>query len=357
MPITLGDLARLVGGALWGDASLELTGAATLGLARAGELTLADCPDRDRELAASPAAAVIASPDVECSGKPAIIVKDVHTAFAAAVSHFRPPRPRTRMGVSPLAIISPTANIANDVDVHPGVTIGDHSDIGAGTTIHAGVHIMPDCVIGSGVTIFPNVVLYENTRIGDRAILHAGAVIGAYGFGYRTADGRHQLSAQLGHVEIGKDVEIGAATTIDRGTYGPTVIGEGTKIDNLVMIAHNCRIGRHNLICSQVGVAGSSTTGDFVVMAGQVGVRDHVHIGERAILGSKAGVTNDVPAGAEMLGAPATSVRQAKLQMAAVAKLPEMRRQFRALQRQFEELRGVPSKNDDSHDQTQDKAA
>jgi UDP-3-O-[3-hydroxymyristoyl] glucosamine N-acyltransferase len=148
---------------------------------------------------------------------------------------------------------------------------------------------------------------------------------------------------------------MGAGATIDRGTYGPTVIGEGTKIDNLVMIAHNCRLGRHNLICSQVGIAGSTTTGDYVVMAGQVGVRDHVHIGERAVLCSKAGVSNDVAAGVEMLGSPAAPLRQAKLQMAAVAKLPEMRRQFRALQRQFDELRG----ESDLHrvPRTEDKAA
>jgi UDP-3-O-[3-hydroxymyristoyl] glucosamine N-acyltransferase len=357
MSTTLGELARLVGGALWGDAEIELTGAATLGLARAGELTLADHPDRDRELAASPAAAVIASPDVECGGKPAIVVKDVHAAFAAAVSHFHPPRQRMRIGVSSRAVVSPSAKVADGVDVHPGVTIGDDVEIAAGTTIHAGVHIAAGCVIGENVTIFPNVVLYEDTRIGDRAIIHAGAVIGAYGFGYRQADGRHQLSAQLGHVEIGKDVEVGACATIDRGTYGPTVIGEGTKIDNLVMIAHNCRLGRHNLICSQVGIAGSTTTGDYVVMAGQVGVRDHVHIGARAVLGSKAGVSNDVEEGVEMLGAPAAPIRQAKLQMAAVAKLPEMRRQFRALQRQFEDLRGGSPAVDDSADSAQERAA
>ncbi len=339
MPITLGELARLVGGALWGDASLELMGAATLGLARAGEITLADHPDRDRELAASPAAAVIATPDVECSGKPAIVVSDVHAAFATAVRHFRPPRFQQPIGVSPLAVVSPSAKLAAHVNVYPGATIGDDVEIGPGTTVHAGVHLMAGCILGAQVTLFPNVVVYEDTRIGDRAILHAGAVIGAYGFGYRQVDGRHQLSAQLGHVEIGCDVEVGAGTTIDRGTYGATVIGEGTKIDNLVMIAHNCRIGRHNLICSQVGIAGSTSTGDYVVMAGQVGVRDHVHIGDRAVIGSQAGVPNDVRPGEEVLGSPATPARQAKLQMAALAKLPEMRRQFRALQRQFEEFR------------------
>ena len=135
--------------------------------------------------------------------------------------------------------------------------------------------------IGPDVTIFPNAVLYENTVVGPRCVIHAGAVLGAYGFGYYCVDGRHQLSAQLGNVVLGADVEIGAGTTIDRGTYGPTIIGEGTKIDNQVMVAHNCRIGRHNMLCSQVGIAGSTTTGDYVVMAGQVGVRDHVHIGDR----------------------------------------------------------------------------
>jgi UDP-3-O-[3-hydroxymyristoyl] glucosamine N-acyltransferase len=355
---TLGELARLVGGALWGDASLQLTGAATLGLARAGEITLADHPDRDRELAASPAAAVIASPEVECSGKPAIVVKDVHAAFAAAVGQFRPPRARARIGVSPQASVSPTAKIAADVDVHPGATIGDDVEIGAGTTVHAGVQIMAGSIIGEQVTLFPNVVLYEDTRVGDRAIIHAGAVIGAYGFGYREVAGRHVLSAQLGHVEIGKEVEIGAGSTIDRGTYGPTTIGEGTKIDNLVMIAHNCRLGRHNLVCSQVGVAGSTTTGDYVIMAGQVGVRDHVHIGTRAVLCSKAGVSNDVAEGVEVLGSPAVPIRQAKLQMAALAKLPEMRRQFRVLQRQLNELRGVDSTAEDNGpDIAEDRAA
>jgi UDP-3-O-[3-hydroxymyristoyl] glucosamine N-acyltransferase len=339
MRMTLGELAILVGGELRGDAAIELTGAATTDVATAGQVTLADNPERARALVACMASAVIAAPNVDCGGKASIVVADVHGAFSTAVRHFRPQRVALRIGVSPHAVVSPTATIGANVDIHPGSTIGNGVSIGAHSTIHAGVRIMHDCVIGAGVTLFPNVVLYENTRVGDRVLIHSGAVIGAYGFGYRQVDAKHLLSAQLGHVEIAADVEIGAATTIDRGTYGPTVIGEGTKIDNLVMIAHNCRIGRNNLICSQVGIAGSTTTGDYVVMAGQVGVRDHVHIGDRAVICSKAGVSNDVHAGEEVLGAPAAPIRQAKLQMAAVSKLPEMRRQFRVMQRQLEEMR------------------
>ena len=168
--------------------------------------------------------------------------------------------------------------------------------------------------------------------------MHANAVVGAYGFGYKAGGTGYQLSAQLGWVELGDDVEVGAATTIDRGTYGPTVIGAGTKLDNLVMIAHNVRVGRHGMICSQVGVAGSTTTGDWVVMAGQVGVRDHVHIGDRAVLGARSGVSNDVEAGKTVLGEPAIDLRDRKLQLATMSKLPEMRKDLKTLAARVETL-------------------
>jgi UDP-3-O-[3-hydroxymyristoyl] glucosamine N-acyltransferase len=267
---------------------------------------------------------------------PAILVDDVHDSFATILRHFNPPRKRRRTGVSPLAVVSPSAKLDEDVDVHPYATIGDDVFIGAGSTIHSGVHIMAGSKIGRDVTIFPGAVLYEDSIVGARCILHAGAVLGAYGFGYTQVDGRHMLSSQLGNVILGADVEVGAGTTIDRGTYGPTVIGEGTKIDDLVMIAHNCRIGRHNMLCSQVGIAGSTSTGDYVVMAGQVGVRDHVHIGNGAVLGAMAGIINDVADGKRMIGIPATPERDQKLKQAAFTKLPEMRRQLKILQRQMD---------------------
>ncbi|MCG8449198.1 MAG: UDP-3-O-(3-hydroxymyristoyl)glucosamine N-acyltransferase, partial [Pirellulales bacterium] len=270
--------------------------------------------------------------------KSTIVVDDVHAAFAKIVTHFRPPRKQSHVGISPHAIVSPSAQIAEEVDVHPLAYIGEDVVIGPRSTIHAGVRILAGCILGSDVTLFPNAVLYENTAVGDRSIIHGGAVLGAYGFGYSESEGKHTLSSQLGHVVIGADVEIGACATVDRGTYGPTVVGDGSKIDNLVQIAHNCRLGKHNLICGQVGIAGSTTTGDNVLMAGQVGVRDHVHIGKGAILCSKAGVSNHVGEGEVVLGQPATPVRKQKLQMAAISKLPEMRKEFKKLQRQMQEI-------------------
>lgn len=337
---TLETLARLVGGQIVGGGNVPICGAATLADAQAGEITLVDRPEKADILARSAASAAVIplSFPLDRLLVPAIQSQDVHHAFAGIVSHFRPPRAVARIGIHPAAFVSPSAKLAANVDIHAGATVGDDVEIASGATIHCGARIMHGCRIGEGVTIYPNVVLYENTIVGARSTIHAGVVLGCHGFGYRLIEGRHQPSAQLGYVQIGADVEIGAGTTIDRGTYGPTIVGDGTKIDDQVMIAHNCRIGRHNMICSQVGIAGSTSTGDYVVMAGQVGVRDHVRIGDRAVLGAKAGVSQDVPAGASMLGIPAIPEREQKIQFAALSKLPEMRRQLRTLQQQVESL-------------------
>ena len=338
MQATLAELATLVNGNLIGDGDLVIGGAAPLRDAAPGEITLIDGVEKSQSLALCRASAVVAPRSFTPVGVPAIQVDNIHEAFSRIVNRFRPPRTEPRVGVSPLAYVSRSAKLAANVDVHPFATIGDDVEIGAAATIHSGARIMAGSKIGEGVTVFPNAVLYEDTIVGPRCVIHACAVLGAYGFGYSFADGCHRLSAQLGNVVLGADVEVGAGTTIDRGTYGPTVIGEGTKIDDQVMVAHNCRIGRHNLLCSQVGIAGSTTTGDFVVMAGQVGVRDHVRIGDRATLGAMAGVINDVPAGARVVGIPATPEREQMVKQAALAKLPEMRKQLKALQATVDKL-------------------
>lgn len=338
MQATLAELAALVDGRATGDGDLVIRGAAPLRDAQPGDITLIDNADRGSLLASTKASAAVIPSLLEAPGFPAIRVEDTHRAFALIISRFRPPRAESAIGVSPAATVSSTAILGSGVDVHPQATIGDDVEIGDGSTIHSGVRIMAGSKIGPSVTIFPNAVLYENTVVGPRCIIHAGAVLGAYGFGYSRRAGRHELSAQLGNVIVEADVEIGANTTVDRGTYGPTVIGEGTKIDNLVMVAHNCHVGRHNMLCAQVGIAGSTSTGDNVVMAGQVGVRDHVHIGEQAVLGAMAGIIGDVPDGARMIGIPATPERDQKIKQVAFAKLPEMRRQLKKLQGAIDEI-------------------
>ncbi len=237
-----------------------------------------------------------------------------------------PPR-----GIDPLASIDPTATIGVEPSIHPFAVIAEGCVVGARCRIHSGVVIGRSCRIGDDVVLYPNVVLYDGTILGDRVMVHANSVLGADGFGYRTHDGRHVKVPQLGHVEIGDDVEIGACTTIDRGTFQATRIGAGTKIDNLVQIGHNCAVGRHNLLVSQMGMAGSSTTGNYVVVAGQVGIVGHVRIGDQVMIGAQAGVTKDVPAGQQMLGSPATPVSEQKRILVTLERLPEIRRDIRRI--------------------------
>ena len=340
MSLTLAEIARLVDGQLVGDDNLIITGAATLPVARPGEITLADHPKLAPQLARCQASAVIVPATFQPCDRAFVAVSNVHAAFAKIVAHFRPPRQTRCPGISPAAFVHPTARIADEVEVHPHAYVGAEVEIGRRCIIHSGARLLDGCKLAPGCTVFPNVVLYENTILGEGVIVHANAVLGAYGFGYSTVDGQHQLNAQLGYVEVGDHVEIGAGTTIDRGTYGPTVIGSGTKIDNLVQIGHNCRIGRHNLICSQVGIAGSCSTGDYVVMAGQVGLADHLHIADGALLGAKSGVMTDALPGKRYLGAPAVEERQFFRSISLIQQLPEIRRQLHEAQRAIVRLAG-----------------
>jgi UDP-3-O-[3-hydroxymyristoyl] glucosamine N-acyltransferase len=338
---TLGELAELVGGTVRGDETVAIHNAATLRWAQQGEITLVENARYLRQLAQSRATACVASKtlmDNPLLDRPAILVDDPVAAFHRILVHLRPLPCSTQQGISSQAWIHPAADVHPQATVYPGAWIDHAVRVGAGTVIHSGCRIMAGTVIGEHCILFPNVVVYEGTRIGNRVIIHANAVIGAYGFGYTLRDGRYQLSPQDGYVEIQDDVEIGACSTIDRGTFDATVIGEGTKIDNQVMIAHNCHIGRHNLLCSQVGIAGSCTTGDYVIMAGQVGVRDHVDIGEGARLGAQAGVASSIPAGETYLGAPARPEREERQILVSMIKVPAMRKQLKQLERHVAQI-------------------
>ena len=338
MTTNLGQLAELVGARVQGDETTIIRGAAILRDAGPGDVTLVEDAAYVSRLVDSCAAAVVIPPSIQATGRPLLIVDDVRSAFSKIILHFRPARARVHTGISPAASIGPTTKLGKEVVVYPNATIGDDVTLGDGSVIGAGVHIMDGCQIGDNVQIFSNTVLYEDTIVGSRTTIHSNASIGAYGFGYDTVDGQHVLGYQLGYVSIGRNVEIGANTSIDRGTYGPTVIGDGTKIDDQVMIAHNCRIGRHNFICSQVGLAGSASTGDYVIIAGQAGIKDHIHVDDRGIVMAMAGVMNDVPAGEVFFGYRAQPVKQSMRAMAIYEKLPEMQRKLRQLESEVARL-------------------
>lgn len=358
MSISLQQIAELVGGKVSGSPELRVNEAASIARAGAGQITFVTSLQHWQEFLASPAAAAIVSGVEQPTGKPCVVVSDAEAAFAQIVAFFRPPIRRSRVGVSPQAFIASSAVIETDVDIYPGAFIGAGTMISRGARIYPGACVLENCHIGRDVTIFPNAVLYENTIVGDGSIIHAGVVLGAHGFGYRTRGGRHELSPQLGNVRIGSQVEIGANSTIDRGTFDATTVGDGTKLDDQVMIGHNCQIGRHNLLCSQVGIAGSSSTGDYVVMAGQVGIGDHIQIGEKTTICAKAGIMNDVPAGEVYLGIPATPIKEQMQIMACTNKLPELRSQVRAMGKQLAALQAAPPAVSTPHsDATENKAA
>jgi UDP-3-O-[3-hydroxymyristoyl] glucosamine N-acyltransferase len=337
-------LADLVQGVLNGDPDTPISNARPLAEAQPGDITFLENDKHIQELAKCQASAAVVPASVWISGRPIIQVQDPLAAFIAIVRHLHARPDEPVHGIDPRAAIHVTASIGRDPNIHAFVTIGARSVLGARCRIYPGCCIGRYCRIGDDVTLYPNAVLYDGTILGDRVTIHASAVLGADGFGYRLHNGKHVKVPQLGHVEIGDDVEVGACTTIDRGTFQATRVGEGTKIDNLVQVGHNCQIGRHNLFVSQMGIAGSSTTGDHVVVAGQVGIADHVHIGDRAVLGAKAGVPQDVPAGECVLGAPARPARDQKRILLTLDKLPEMRRDLQRIKQHLgfdDEHRGL----------------
>jgi len=340
MGTTLAELAELVGGEVFGSNPQQpILGASIIRDAMPGEITLADRPDQfAKQLENCQASAVIVTKKPEDMDFGGIVVANVHEAFGKIVRFFQPWEQAKPTGIHRSAIVSLAAVVHPTATIGAGAVINDGVVIGEGTAVHSGVHIQAGCRIGKEVTIFPGAVLYDRTIVGDRCILHANCVLGAYGFGYDSNSGQHILTSQLGNVVLENDVEVGASTTIDRGTYNSTVIGEGTKIDNQVMIGHNCRIGKHNLLCSQVGIAGSTTTGDYVVMGGQVGIRDHVHIGSGAQVGAKSGVSNDIPDGQHVAGAPAGPAKDVMTEMMAIRRLPELRKMVKSIVKRIDQL-------------------
>lgn len=341
--MTSGEIARLVNGKLHGDANLPLSDVASIDAAGSEHLSYVGTEKHLPALIKSPPGAVLITDQLldeirQQSQIALIVVVDPQAAFIQAMLSFRPPSPRARIGISPQAHVSATAAIGEDCNIHPGAFVGDRVVIGDRCEIKTGAVIGDDTVLGDDVTIHANAVLYHKVKIGARSIIHATAVIGADGFGYRVDNGRYHLIPHTGTVVIEEDVEIGAGTTIDRAMIEETVIGAGTKIDDQVMIAHNCVVGKHNVFASQVGLAGSVTTGDHVQCGGQVGVANHSEIGDGAALGGRAAVSGVIPGGQRYAGAPARPERDAAKAHIAMTRLPEMRAQLRKLIAQVNQL-------------------
>jgi UDP-3-O-[3-hydroxymyristoyl] glucosamine N-acyltransferase len=335
--LTIAQIAQQLQGEIVGDGSVLLTGLAPADRARPGELTFAENATYFAAAEKSQASAVLVAGRYESSSKALIRVADVRVALARVLPLFFQPE-ELPQGIHPSAIIADSAQIDPSAHVGPNCVLGHRVCVGARSVLMGSNHVGADCKIGDEVCLFPNVVLYRQTQVGHRVTIHAGTVIGSDGFGYVLDQGRHRKMLQLGNVVIREDVEIGANAAIDRGALGSTVIGQGTKIDNLVHVAHNVVIGRHCLILGQVGFAGSTTLGDYVVVASQSGISDHLKLGNQAMVGAKSGVMRDVADGGRVLGIPAAPDRQAKRQIIALQQLPELLRRTRELEKQVQEL-------------------
>jgi UDP-3-O-[3-hydroxymyristoyl] glucosamine N-acyltransferase len=324
--VTVRQLTELVRGNLLGDDHLVIQAARTLHEAQPGDITFLDNVKHAAKLQQSRASAAVVPAGLPACGKTLIEVADPLMSFVAIVQLLQGKTAPAATGIDARAVVHASARIGADPSILPFALVGENTTIGKRCRLHAGAVIGKNCRLGDDVVLHPHVVLYDDTVLGDRVIIHANASIGADGFGYRFQLGRHVKIPQLGNVVIGNDVEIGAGSAIDRGTFGPTTIGDGTKIDNLVQVAHNCQIGKHNVFAAQVGIAGSCSTGNYVMLGGQAGISDHIKIGDGAMFGAKTGIFDDVPAGKRMWLYPAHEERDAARIVYCLKKLPSMRK-------------------------------
>ena len=337
MSFTVAEIAKEIRGEVLGDPSIKLTGFAPAALARPGDLTFAENEAYFAAAEQSRASAIIVGGSFVSEQKTLIRVANARVGLARVLPIFFPPE-QPPCGIHPSAVVDSSAAVDPTAHIGPNCVIGPLVKVGPRSVLMGGNHLMRDSQLGEDGCLFPNVIVYPRTQIGNRVTIHAGTVIGSDGYGYVLDEGRHRKVLQLGNVVIKDDVEIGANTAIDRGTLGSTVIGEGSKLDNLVHVAHNVVIGRHCIITGQVGFAGSTHLGDYVVIAAQSGIADHLKIGNQVTIGAKSGVMRDIPDGGKVLGIPAVPDKQAKRQIIAQQHLPDLMRRMRDLEKQVQEL-------------------
>lgn len=336
---TLGELATLVHGQVRGDSSTPIKGVTHADEPQPGCITFATQLKLVESLQKSEIAAVIIPPNFPASSKPSIVVENPKLAWGILLELFFPPRVY-QTEISTGAFIHPTASIGKNVRIEKGVYVGEHVKIGEGSVVRANTYIDDFAIVGTACVIHPNVTVYDHTVIGNSVIIHSGCVIGTDGFGY-VFDGKKQFKIrQVGNVIIEDGVELGGNVCIDRATMGSTVIRAGSKIDNLVQIAHNVSFGPHSVASSQTGISGSSKIGAYVTLAGQVGIGDHADVGNGAILGAQAGVPTGkkIPEGAVFIGAPARPAAEMKKQVAAQLRMHDILETIRDLKKRVAEL-------------------
>ena len=330
--LTAQKLALRIGATLVGRAELPLSGVAPLDEAGPEHLSFLANPRYAGRLKASRAGAVIVSDASIAPDKVQLVCADPYLALRGALLAFHRLVPAIEAGISPHAHVDPSAVVDPTAEIQSGAVVCANAKVGPGASVGAGSYVGKGCEIGEACYLYPRVTLYADVRLGRRVIVHSGAVLGADGFGFaRSPEGALKIP-QVGGVVICDDVEIGANTTIDRATLGDTKVGRGTKIDNLVMIAHNVEIGEHCLIVAQVGIAGSTKVGNGVIIAGQAGLVGHIEIGDGVTIGAQSGIPGDLEAGKLDLGSPARELGQAKRILAYSARLPEWARRLKALE-------------------------
>jgi UDP-3-O-[3-hydroxymyristoyl] glucosamine N-acyltransferase len=335
--LTVAEVAEHIGARLVGSGSATVSGVNSIEQAGPREVSFVTSDKHAGKIAESNTAAVIVTKEIAGTGFAQLVADNIEAALIAALNLFAPKLTPTG-GVHSTAVVEKSATIADNVAVGPAAYISYGAEIGAGSIIGAGCVIGENSTIGTNCRLDDNVVVYHNCKIGNNCIIQANTTIGSVGFGYYLIDGQPQLIPHNGGVVIEDCVEIGANVCIDRAKFGNTVIGAGTKTDNLVHIAHNVVIGKCCLIAGQVGISGSCRLGDGVVLAGQVGIVDHIEIGSGAVIGAGSGVMNNIAAGQQMLGAPAIEARK-ELQIWALRKrLPDMAQQLKDVIRRVNKL-------------------
>ena len=335
--LTVSELAEGIGAEIFGDSSLRVTAVNSVESARRTEVCFVSAARHMDSLAASKAGAVIVSKKVDGINITQLLVSDVDVALIKALNLFAPKLTVTN-GVHPATVVEKSAALGKNVAIGPGAYVSGNVTIGPDTTISAGCIIGENTIIGSNCRLDGNVVVYHNCQIGNNCVILANTAIGSTGYGYKFIDGQHRLIPHNGGVVIEDCVEIGANCCVDRAKFGNTVIGAGTKIDNLVQIGHNCIIGKCCLIAGQVGLAGSCRLGDGVVLAGQVGVSDHITMGDKSMVGGGSAVVTDVAAGKKVWGSPAIDFGVFSRRHIVSQRLPQMAKKLKEVTERVEKL-------------------